>query len=86
MPFESKSFFCVIYIYIYIYIFFLFFSTVSCESMVSSDKTTCLQDFNVDALEKFIEESSAPIVTVYDDEPSNHPYIVKYFDSPLDKV
>jgi protein disulfide-isomerase A1 len=54
--------------------------------MVSSDKTTCLQDFNVDALEKFIEESSAPIVTVYDDEPSNHPYIVKYFDSPLDKV
>ncbi|KAL9394488.1 hypothetical protein Peur_013773 [Populus x canadensis] len=44
------------------------------------------KDFNVDALEKFIEDSSAPIVTVYDDEPSNHPYIVKYFDSPLDKV
>ncbi|KAL9357515.1 hypothetical protein Peur_050768 [Populus x canadensis] len=44
------------------------------------------KDFNVDALEKFIEESSAPIVTVYDDEPSNHPYIVKYFDSPLDKA
>ena len=62
------------------------FSAVSCESMVSSDKTTCLQDFNVDALEKFVEESSAPVVTVYDDEPSNHPYIVKYFDSPLDKV
>ncbi|XP_061970285.1 protein disulfide-isomerase-like [Populus nigra] len=44
------------------------------------------KDFNVDALEKFIEDSSAPIVTVYDDEPSNHPYIVKYFDSPLDKA
>ncbi|KAF9682632.1 hypothetical protein SADUNF_Sadunf05G0129100 [Salix dunnii] len=43
------------------------------------------KDFNVDALEKFIEESGAPIVTVFDDEPSNHPYIVKYFDSPLDK-
>ncbi|KAJ6920061.1 protein disulfide-isomerase [Populus alba x Populus x berolinensis] len=44
------------------------------------------KDFNVDAIEKFIEESSAPVVTVYDDEPSNHPYIVKYFDSPLDKA
>nr|AZQ19262.1 protein disulfide-isomerase A1 [Populus tomentosa] len=44
------------------------------------------KDFNVGALEKFIEESSAPVVTVYDDEPSNHPYIVKYFDSRLDKA
>ncbi|KAL3592442.1 hypothetical protein D5086_011082 [Populus alba] len=44
------------------------------------------KDFNVDALEKFIEESSAPVVTVFDDEPSNHPYIVKYFDSLLDKA
>ncbi|KAB5557198.1 hypothetical protein DKX38_008107 [Salix brachista] len=43
------------------------------------------KDFDVDALEKFIEESGAPIVTVFDDEPSNHPYIVKYFGSPLDK-
>lgn len=59
---------------------------MSCESVVSSNKTTCSQDFDVDALEKFIEESGAPIVTVFDDEPSNHPYIVKYFGSPLDKV
>ncbi|KAG6776092.1 hypothetical protein POTOM_019596 [Populus tomentosa] len=44
------------------------------------------KDFNVGALEKFIEESSAPVVTVFDDEPSNHPYIVKYFDSRLDKA
>ncbi|KAJ6735828.1 PROTEIN DISULFIDE ISOMERASE [Salix viminalis] len=44
------------------------------------------KDFDVDALEKFIEESGAPIVTVFDDEPSNHPYIVKYFGSPLDKA
>ena len=58
----------------------------SCESLVSSNKATCLQDFNVDAFEKFVEESSIPIVTLFNKDPSNHPFVVKYFDSPLAKV
>ncbi|KAJ6337398.1 hypothetical protein OIU76_007134 [Salix suchowensis] len=45
-----------------------------------------LKDFNVDALEKFVEESSIPIVTLFNKDPSNHPFVVKYFDSPLAKA
>ncbi|KAJ6709361.1 PROTEIN DISULFIDE-ISOMERASE [Salix koriyanagi] len=45
-----------------------------------------LKDFNVDALEKFVEESSIPIVTLFNKDPSNHPFVVKYFDSPLSKA
>nr|ABK96365.1 unknown [Populus trichocarpa x Populus deltoides] len=44
------------------------------------------KDFNVDALEKFVEESSIPIVTLFNKDPSNHPFVVKYFDSPLAKA
>ncbi|OAY58285.1 protein disulfide-isomerase [Manihot esculenta] len=40
------------------------------------------QDFNVDALEKFVEESSLPIVTIFNTDPSNHPYVIKFFNSP----
>ncbi|KAJ6730489.1 PROTEIN DISULFIDE ISOMERASE-LIKE 1-2 [Salix viminalis] len=44
------------------------------------------KDLNVDALEKFVEESSIPIVTLFNKDPSNHPFVVKYFDSPLAKA
>lgn len=44
------------------------------------------KDFNVDAFEKFVEESSIPIVTLFNKDPSNHPFVVKYFDSPLAKA
>ncbi|CAK7346960.1 unnamed protein product [Dovyalis caffra] len=44
------------------------------------------KDFNVDALEKFIEESSVPTVTVFNNDPNNHAFVVKYFDSPLAKA
>ncbi|KAJ0973182.1 hypothetical protein J5N97_021141 [Dioscorea zingiberensis] len=40
------------------------------------------QDFNVDSLENFIEVSSVPIVTIFNKDPTNHPYIMKFFNSP----
>nr|POF17272.1 protein disulfide-isomerase [Quercus suber] len=44
------------------------------------------QDFNVDALVKFIEEASLPIMTLFDKDPSNHPFVIKFFNSPNNKV
>ncbi|KAI7756937.1 hypothetical protein M8C21_014388 [Ambrosia artemisiifolia] len=37
------------------------------------------EDFNLDALEKFVEEASTPTVTVFDSDPKNHPYLIKFF-------
>ncbi|XP_031504176.1 protein disulfide-isomerase-like [Nymphaea colorata] len=39
------------------------------------------QDFHVEALEKFVEAVSVPIVTVFNKDPSNHPYVLKFFNS-----
>ncbi|XP_010538989.1 PREDICTED: protein disulfide-isomerase-like [Tarenaya hassleriana] len=44
------------------------------------------KDFKVDAMEKFIEESSLPIVTIFDKDPSNHPYVIKFFNSANSKA
>ena len=44
------------------------------------------QDFSVDALEKFVENSSVPIVTEFNADPSNHPFVIKFFNSPNAKV
>ncbi|XWS23720.1 hypothetical protein CRYUN_Cryun28dG0039400 [Craigia yunnanensis] len=44
------------------------------------------KDFNVEALEKFVEESSIPIVTLFNTDPSNHPFVGKFFNSPYVKV
>ncbi|TKY74257.1 disulfide-isomerase protein [Spatholobus suberectus] len=44
------------------------------------------QDFHVEALEKFVEESSVPVVTVFNNDLSNYPFVVKYFSSPNTKV
>ncbi|KAI8029748.1 Protein disulfide-isomerase [Camellia lanceoleosa] len=44
------------------------------------------QDFDVNALEKFIVEASVPIVTVYDKDPSNHPFVNKFFNTPNAKA
>ncbi|XVE95501.1 hypothetical protein REPUB_Repub02eG0103000 [Reevesia pubescens] len=40
------------------------------------------KDFNVEALEKFVEESSIPIVTLFNNDPSNHPFVIKFYNSP----
>ncbi|GLT47125.1 hypothetical protein SLA2020_208420 [Shorea laevis] len=44
------------------------------------------QDFNVEALQKFVEESSIPLVTVFNNDPSNHPFVVKFFNTPQAKA
>ncbi|KAL2545643.1 hypothetical protein Fot_14876 [Forsythia ovata] len=43
-------------------------------------------DFQVAVMEKFIEEASIPIVTIFDNDPSNHPYVNKFFDNPNAKA
>ncbi|KAI6689413.1 hypothetical protein NL676_026241 [Syzygium grande] len=45
-----------------------------------------VQDFHVDALEKFVEESSVPVVTIFDSDPSNHPFVIKFFNSDKAKA
>ncbi|KAL2554811.1 Protein disulfide-isomerase [Forsythia ovata] len=41
------------------------------------------QDFQVVAMEKFIEKASIPVVTIFYNDPSNHPYVKTYsFNSP----
>ncbi|KAF8092632.1 hypothetical protein N665_0407s0012 [Sinapis alba] len=44
------------------------------------------KDFNGESLEKFIKESSIPLVTVFDNDPSNRPYVASFFDSSATKV
>lgn len=44
------------------------------------------QDFNVDILEKFIEEASIPTLTLFNKDPSNHPFVIKFFNSPNAKA
>ncbi|XP_057770179.1 protein disulfide-isomerase-like [Salvia miltiorrhiza] len=44
------------------------------------------QDFNVEAMEKFIEASTVPTVTVWNNDPDNHPYINKFFEGPGSKA
>ncbi|KAK8692216.1 hypothetical protein V6N13_075690 [Hibiscus sabdariffa] len=44
------------------------------------------KDFNVEALEKFVEESSIPLVTLFNKDPSNHPFVIKFYNSPNAKA
>ncbi|KAE8656327.1 Protein disulfide-isomerase [Hibiscus syriacus] len=44
------------------------------------------KDFNVEALEKFVEESSIPLVTLFNKDPSNHPFVIKFYNSPNHKA
>ncbi|XP_031273106.1 protein disulfide-isomerase-like [Pistacia vera] len=44
------------------------------------------KDFKVDALEKFVEESSIPLVTLFSSDPSLHPFVIKFFNSPNAKA
>lgn len=40
-----------------------------------------LQDFHIDALQKFIEEGTIPLVTFFTDDPNNHKFVSKFFDN-----
>nr|KJB16308.1 hypothetical protein B456_002G222600 [Gossypium raimondii] len=44
------------------------------------------KDFKPEALEKFIEESSIPLVTLFNKDPSNHPFVAKFYNSPNAKA
>ncbi|KAK1407753.1 hypothetical protein QVD17_39379 [Tagetes erecta] len=44
------------------------------------------EDFNLDALEKFVEEASTPTVTVFDNDPKNQPFLIKFFNTPNAKA
>ncbi|GJZ07741.1 disulfide-isomerase-like protein [Tanacetum coccineum] len=45
------------------------------------------QKFEVDDMEKFIDEASTPLVTLFDQkDPNNQPFVSKYFDSSDSKV
>ncbi|XP_060214393.1 protein disulfide-isomerase [Lycium barbarum] len=44
------------------------------------------QEFDVDALAKFVEEASIPTVTVFNKDPNNHPFVIKFFNSPNAKA
>ncbi|EYU22977.1 hypothetical protein ABFS82_03G097800 [Erythranthe guttata] len=44
------------------------------------------QDFDVDALVKFVEENSIPTVTLFNKDPKHHPFVIKFFNSPNAKA
>ncbi|KAI3464524.1 hypothetical protein Pfo_021187 [Paulownia fortunei] len=44
------------------------------------------QEFDVDALVKFVEETSTPTVTLFNKDPKHHPFVIKYFNSPNAKA
>ncbi|XP_062197266.1 protein disulfide isomerase-like 1-1 [Phragmites australis] len=44
------------------------------------------KDFDISALEKFIDASSTPRVVTFDKNPDNHPYLLKYFQSSAPKA
>ncbi|CAN4099671.1 unnamed protein product [Withania somnifera] len=39
------------------------------------------QEFNVDALAKLVEEATIPTVTIFNKDPNNHPFVIKFFSS-----
>lgn len=45
-----------------------------------------MQDFHVDAMEKFVEEASVPVLTIFNKDPVNRPFVTKFFNNPNAKV
>ncbi|XP_047342114.1 protein disulfide-isomerase-like [Impatiens glandulifera] len=39
------------------------------------------QGFDQEELKKFVEEASLPVVTVFNKDPTNHPFVIKFFNS-----
>ncbi|XP_071694567.1 protein disulfide-isomerase-like [Rutidosis leptorrhynchoides] len=44
------------------------------------------EDFKLEALEKFVEEASVPTVTILNNDPKNHPYVLKFLNTPKTKA
>ncbi|GKA70184.1 cytosolic Fe-S cluster assembly factor NBP35, partial [Tanacetum coccineum] len=40
------------------------------------------EDFDLAALEKFIEEATIPTLTFFNHDPKHHPFVIKYFSTP----
>lgn len=59
---------------------------MSCVIVLVTHCCYIVQDFDVAALEKFIDTSSTPRVVTFDKNPDNHPYLLKYFQSTAPKV
>lgn len=64
----------------------MFKATDLVSDMIYITDTVWLQDFDVDASEKFVEEASIPVVTLFNKDPDNHPFVIKFFNSPNAKV
>lgn len=62
------------------------YATIMCEVSLKSHCFHIVQDFDVAALEKFIDASSTPRVVTFDKNPDNHPYLLKFFQSSATKV
>lgn len=45
-----------------------------------------VQDFHVDAMENFVEEASVPVITFFDKDPNNRPFVIKFFNNANAKV
>ncbi|KAK8609087.1 hypothetical protein V6N13_025394 [Hibiscus sabdariffa] len=41
-----------------------------------------IKDFKLETLEKFVEESSIPLVTLFNGDESNQPFVAKFYNSP----
>ncbi|KAF3683619.1 Protein disulfide-isomerase [Capsicum annuum] len=44
------------------------------------------QEFDVDALAKLVEEAIIPTVTIFNKDPNNHPFVIKFFNSANAKL
>lgn len=40
----------------------------------------------MDAMEKFVEEASVPVLTLFNNDPNNQPFVIKFFYNPNAKV
>ncbi|XP_058097456.1 protein disulfide-isomerase [Magnolia sinica] len=45
------------------------------------ERVVDFEDFHVDAMEKFVEEASIPILTIFNKDSNNHPFVVKFFNN-----
>ncbi|GMP79446.1 hypothetical protein CsSME_00034987 [Camellia sinensis var. sinensis] len=59
-------------------------STEDANALIDGKKI--IIDFDVDALVEFVEEASTPIVTLFNNDPSNQPFVIKFFNNPNAKA
>ncbi|MCD7461231.1 hypothetical protein HAX54_045577 [Datura stramonium] len=55
-------------------------------ALAGASELTMILEFDVDALAKLVEEAAIPTVTVYNKDPNNHPFVIKFFNNPNAKA